>query len=711
MIQWFLLILIGVGLNQVMGTELAEAFENQLSMPDVQTNELNSATLLLGPPPLQPGIMEQKKRKTSAIQVEIERGATVIGSLNSAKSTNIVAAKSTNVVAAKSTNVVAAKSTNVVAAKSTNVVAAGALKFGTNNILARPTNAVARLESIIPKQTTNVIEPSIQAKPVDAQAGQAKEALKSQPSKQIETVAHPQPVQDNSASSQSKPVLEKNVQPPITTVEKSKPEDPPNKKETISLLQPTHQGEAASQAKTEAHPGLSGDHPQSEEIKKGDPVLQEEPTKQNEASKENEVDNHNLPAAGAYSHSKDLEEQQAAPEEHSSASSYATNQMRLDLEGPASPNLLNPSNHVSGEKVYEVQLVLAQKLHLEKNNSQAVKTLTSLLESKASDTIKKTALLEMAQIYQENNDLLRAQQVYSQFCQRYPQDPRLPVIFLKIGILYREMGSPNLAIGKFYSVMTTAINLKTEHLEEYRRLVLHAQTEIADTYYYQGKYAEASDLFKRLLREDTPLLNRPLVQFKLLRSLHNQRNFVELQAFGQDFLNRFPTSSEQPEVRFLLATAYKQLGRNRESLEQVLLLLQSQSQLANINPASWAYWQQRTGNEIANQLYQEADFHNALEIYQGLLKIDSSASWQIPVLYQIGLVYERLNQSPKAIEIYQHILKRQKELRNPPPANMQSIMDMAKWRTNYLGWSVKVDGVQQSMLSLPGARSTATNIP
>ena len=161
----------------------------------------------------------------------------------------------------------------------------------------------------------------------------------------------------------------------------------------------------------------------------------------------------------------------------------------------------------------------------------------------------------------------------------------------------------------------------------------------------------------------------------------------------------------------MLAKAFKQLGKNRESLEQVLLLLQSQSQIANVNPASWIYWQQRTGNEIANQLYQEADYINALEIYLGLLKIDNSANWQIPVLYQIGLVYERLNQPPKAVEVYQDILKREKDLKTPSAASIKSIIDMAKWRTNYLGWSVKIDGIQQSMLSLPGMQNNSTNNP
>jgi len=60
-----------------------------------------------------------------------------------------------------------------------------------------------------------------------------------------------------------------------------------------------------------------------------------------------------------------------------------------------------------------------------------------------------------------------------------------------------------------------------------------------------------------------------------------------------------------PEVRFLLAAALKQTGRNADALQQVLLLLQSQQENVGKDPESWAYWQRRAGNEIANQLYRE----------------------------------------------------------------------------------------------------------
>ena len=88
-------------------------------------------------------------------------------------------------------------------------------------------------------------------------------------------------------------------------------------------------------------------------------------------------------------------------------------------------------------------------------------------------------------------------------------------------------------------------------------------------------------------------------------------------------------------------------------MKQVLLLLQSQQDNAAKIPRLWVYWQRRAGNEIANQLYKEADYLNALQIYQSLAELDNSPAWQPPVWYQVGLVYEQLQQWQKATDTYQ----------------------------------------------------------
>jgi tetratricopeptide (TPR) repeat protein len=215
-----------------------------------------------------------------------------------------------------------------------------------------------------------------------------------------------------------------------------------------------------------------------------------------------------------------------------------------------------------------------------------------------------------------------------------------------------------------------------------------------------------------LLKADSPALNKQQIEFKLIRSLSFLTNQVdETIARSQKFLDRFPDYPDVPEVRFILAHAYTSAGRNSEALKQVLLLLQSQEANARGNPELWSYWQRRTGNEIANQLYQEGDYLDALQIYQNLAALDPAPAWQAPALYQVGLVFEQLQQWQRASDTYDQILARRTELTgsNAPPS-LASLCDMALWRKDYIAWLQKAHATdtqfQHSNLQPPSIAST-----
>src|SRR5260221_450188 len=241
------------------------------------------------------------------------------------------------------------------------------------------------------------------------------------------------------------------------------------------------------------------------------------------------------------------------------------------------------------------------------------------------------------------------------------------------------MGAPIMALSKFYAVMSSSLTLKLDQLAYYQRLVLLAKIEIADTYYLQGSFEEASDYLTRLLKAEDPALNKAVVQYKLIRSLSTLGRNFEVVAQSKTFLSAHADSGDVAEVRFLYADSLRKLGRNREAMEQVLTLLQSQQTIAEKNPENWRYWQQRTGNDIANQLYKEGDYINALEIYLNLAKLDNAASWKCPVLYQVGLTYERLLQPAKANDAYEMILKSEREINTNTTASLGQLLEMARW--------------------------------
>jgi tetratricopeptide (TPR) repeat protein len=323
--------------------------------------------------------------------------------------------------------------------------------------------------------------------------------------------------------------------------------------------------------------------------------------------------------------------------------------------------------------------------------------LVALLGNDSPVAIQKSALLELAALAQDEDDLPRTQEVYAQFLNRWPDEPRIPEILLRQGQVFRQMGLHNMALTKFYAVMTAALTLKNDRLDYYGHLVVEAQMEIAETHYELGKYADAAEYFSRLFKQDNPEIDKHLVLYKLVRCYSNTTNYDEAVAGAQDYLSRYPNTPEAPEMRFDLASALKDLDRDNESLQQVLTLLREQSTQAKSHPENWAYWQQRTGNLIANQFFREGDYSRALDIYTSLAQLDHSPRWQLPVWYQIGMTYERLWQPQKATDIYNQIASRENELDTNAPPSLRAIVDMARWRMGFIQWQSNAEIANYSL--------------
>jgi tetratricopeptide (TPR) repeat protein len=333
-----------------------------------------------------------------------------------------------------------------------------------------------------------------------------------------------------------------------------------------------------------------------------------------------------------------------------------------------------------------------------------------LLAVKTPETVKKSAVLWLGAVVRDENDLPRAQTIYAQYLSRWPGDIHIPEVLLRQGQIFRQMGLSDLALGKFYSVMTSALSLKNDQFAYYQRLVLQTQIEIAETHYLMGQFNDAADFYSRLLASPDPALPRPQMQFRLIRSLAITSHNEQAASQAEDFLSRYPDADDAPEVRYYFAEALKALGRNNEALQQVLLCLREQKIKTKKHPEVWAYWQQRVGNEIGNQLYREGDYVKALEIFINLTKLDSSPNWQIPIYYQMAATYEELLQPQKAVETYGAILARESEIGTNMTPNLQVIFDMARWRQNFVKWQGSAKLAEQSFAnSAQAVVNTETN--
>jgi tetratricopeptide (TPR) repeat protein len=340
----------------------------------------------------------------------------------------------------------------------------------------------------------------------------------------------------------------------------------------------------------------------------------------------------------------------------------------------------------------QAKLDLARHLRDQGDFDQAEKSLVSIVESDAPEEMQRAALLELATTAEQHGNFATAQQVLAQFVQHYPDNPDLPEIMLRQGLLYRQMGAYTMALAKFYAVMTTVLNLRLDSSGHYQRLVLRAQTEIADTYYMQARYREATEFFERLLKLDSPELDKTEIRLKFLRCLDGAKRHEDVVREAENVLSERGGDEQKPEARFLLTTSLQQLGRKPEALRQALLLVQS-------TPKD-GVWRRRIGNEVANTFYADGDFTNALTVYLSLAQADTTPQWQLPLLYQVALTYEHLRQPDRASEGYGLIVERGKQLGGDVDPALQMVLDMAGWRNNYLAWQSQAAQVMQTSTQL-----------
>ena len=366
-------------------------------------------------------------------------------------------------------------------------------------------------------------------------------------------------------------------------------------------------------------------------------------------------------------------------------------------------NRISKLTHAANAARYQTALESARKLREGKELKRAESALIQILESGAGDEIKRPALLELGLVMQEQNAFPKAQQLYSEYVRRYDKDPSVPEVLLRQAYLYREMGVPVMAQSKFYAVISTCLNLKLEEMEYYQRLVLRAQAEIAETHYLQGNYESALDYFSRLLRLENMDLERANVLYKMTQCYAKLDRLDETVANARLLLETFPKHFDAAETRFTLVDALKKLEKNREAIEELDLLLSSQKVEGKEDPQQWLYWQQRAGNTIANQFYREGDYVSALHIYEVLAAVNSTPEWQMPVWYQIGLVYENLKQPQKAAEIYEKVAKRLSEIKEPNES-LKAVAEMAAWRKKTINWESGARETNKELSSSSGPR-------
>jgi TolA-binding protein len=358
---------------------------------------------------------------------------------------------------------------------------------------------------------------------------------------------------------------------------------------------------------------------------------------------------------------------------------------------------------LGGDRVGEAASVKSMEIEIQQaldanDPALAEKLFAQLMRLGAPTSRKRDAMLRMGkQLDEKQKQYAKAIVVYEQFLQNFPNDPESPEILLRLGRLYRNIGANASALNKFYSVLYSSLQLKNG--DEYTDASLRAKMEIAHTHFAAGEYQKAGDLYSKVkLLKMSPEESSELA-FRLAYIAYLAGDHSKSVTEAQLFLDTFPASPLAPEAQYLFIQSLKKLNRNTEATKETLELLQAGQKYGQKKPAVWAYWQRKTGNEIANELYGSGDYYGAAQIYQKLADLNDAPDWRGPAIYQFGLCCERLHYFDRAREAYRYIIDKIPATAKPSSGtgtgivseNLITVREMAEWRLEHLNWLDKTE--------------------
>jgi len=346
-------------------------------------------------------------------------------------------------------------------------------------------------------------------------------------------------------------------------------------------------------------------------------------------------------------------------------------------------------------------------------NGTGPKQFVTLVGIPYEETTVGVALKNLAIAAELEGEFGRAAQYLTEYQARNPDSPVIPEALLRQGFLYRLMGQPNLAIEKFYETMTDATRLRSRNLLKYRRTTLMAQAQIADTYYADlRQYDEAIKFYQQLLNNNPIAPDEELslenTKYKLIRCLVRRAMELELQATDPEkrrenpllvdkrhqrlttlaqeatrFLVNHPRSAFLSQVRYLRATAFEQLGDEKNADKDFRTLIETPASEKPDENNQRDFWRTKAALDLADRMFVRKRYADAVLVYPVLLPHNPTLDAHIRIQQQIAFCHGHLDNLEEEIAAWTRIdtLWRNQETRLE---EAQDILTVLKQQANSL---------------------------
>lgn len=344
-----------------------------------------------------------------------------------------------------------------------------------------------------------------------------------------------------------------------------------------------------------------------------------------------------------------------------------------------------------------VEVAHQQALLATKRNSPEVvnESFKKLLEMNMSSKKQSVVLADYGNYLESiHENPVKVAAVYEQSLLLDTNTIRTPVLNLKLGKIYQELGANKRSMDKYYAVLSSSLRAETEAVGA--DLSRQAMKEIANAFFEMGEYRQAAQYYSRIKLLDLPPEERAFVLSRVVEILYRQKEYAAAVEAGREFLKQFPNSEQSPACRQIVIQSLDASGKRDDAIQETLGLLQATQKSGGAPDDKSLYWKMKTGNDLANILYSRGEYLRAVNIYQTIAGINRHPLWVSPTVYQIGLCFERLQQPKRALEAYRYVVanalpapKDGEEIEVPQRENLEHLRDLAEWRAKHLEWLIE----------------------
>ncbi|MFN0118216.1 MAG: tetratricopeptide repeat protein [Elusimicrobiota bacterium] len=312
-----------------------------------------------------------------------------------------------------------------------------------------------------------------------------------------------------------------------------------------------------------------------------------------------------------------------------------------------------------------------------------------MAESLKSKEVKRSVLMDTAQVLFSQKKYEKAMGYFDEFVNRYPDDSLVPEALFQGGMSFYRL--------EYY---TEALNRWKRVVNEFstNELAPKALFEIAKTEFGLGHYDESAKQFQLLIDKYPAFKNNKEARIQIAQCYYNQGNFDLATKKLQEFLNNYPKDPKSKDVLELLQMAHFREGKNKGDMGLLTEKYPQSKLTADI------YWQ------MGGDAYNNKDYKQALDYFRKLVGEFPEAQYTQQAYYYMAESYFNLENYPSAVTAYRNYL-----LNFPDsPSRVESLfrMGVSHFQTqNYSEAVVAFNDALEANPTGPLSRDALVNIP